>query len=85
MYGSTKSEIKSTLGPNWVEGIYGRNGSGWKFTNPDGSVFYHGGGGVHKGSYYGFSNGKTKKVKVYKIEDGYVPTVDDKGTAIQID
>ncbi|MFS0881493.1 T7SS effector LXG polymorphic toxin [Metabacillus niabensis] len=85
LYGSTKSEIKSTLGPNWVEGIYGRNGSGWKFTNPDGSVFYHGGGGVHKGSYYGFSNGKTKKVKVYKIEDGYVPTVDDKGTAIQID
>ncbi|WP_413366196.1 ribonuclease YeeF family protein [Lysinibacillus sp. 3P01SB] len=85
LYGSTKSEVKSTLGPNWVEGVYGRNGSGWKFTNPDGSVFYHGGGGVHKGSYYGFSNGQTKKVKIYKIEDGYVPTIDDKGKAIQID
>ncbi|MFL7942089.1 hypothetical protein ACKA0G_16680 [Priestia megaterium] len=48
-------------------------------------MFYNGGGGVHKGSYYGFSNGKTKKVKVYKKEDGYVPTIDDKGTTIQID
>ncbi|WP_461673124.1 hypothetical protein [Priestia megaterium] len=65
--------------------MYGRGGYGWKFTNPDGSVFYHGDGGVHKGSNYGFSNGKTKKVKVYKKEDGYVPTIDDKGTTIQID
>ncbi|QXJ61784.1 hypothetical protein J9537_17940 (plasmid) [Enterococcus raffinosus] len=73
------------LGPEWTEGVYGRNGSGWKFTHPNGSVFYHGGGGIHKGSYYGFSTGKTKKVKVYKVEDGYIPTPDDGGTAIQID
>lgn len=51
----------------------------YHYINPDGSVFYQGGLGVHRGSYYGFSNGKTKKVKVYKKEDGYVPTIDDKG------
>lgn len=85
LYGSTKNEIKSILGPEWTEGVYGRNGSGWKFTHPNGSVFYHGGGDIHKGSCYGFSTGKTKKVKVYKVEDGYIPTPDDGGTAIQID
>lgn len=85
LYGATASEVKSMLGEGWTEGTYGSNGKGWKFTSSDGSVFYHAGGGVHGGSYYGFSTGPTGKVKIIKSIDNYIPTVVDGATVIQID
>ena len=84
LYGSTQNEIRSILGEGWTEGVYGSNGQGWKFTSPDGSVFYHAGGGIHGGSYYGFSTGPTGKVKIIKPSDNYIPTLDDGATVIQI-
>lgn len=47
-------------------------------------IFYHPGEGIHVGSYYGFSSGKTGRVKVIKPEDNYVPTIDDGATLVII-
>ncbi|MGY3779293.1 T7SS effector LXG polymorphic toxin [Isobaculum melis] len=85
LYGSTKEEIRSILGDGWIEGVYGSKGTGWKFTSSEGSIFYHGGGGVHDGTYYGFSNGVNGRVKIVKQKDGYNPTSDDKATIIWLD
>ncbi len=48
-------------------------------------VFYHPGEGIHTGSYYGLSSGKTGKVKVIKPSDNYVPTPDDGATLVIIE
>ncbi|MEG1229107.1 MAG: RHS repeat-associated core domain-containing protein, partial [Flavobacterium sp.] len=79
--GMSVDEVGAALGEGWAQGAYGSKGNGWKFTKGDKSVFYHPGGGVHKGSYYGFSSGKTGKVKVVSKE--YVPTANDKATIIK--
>jgi len=80
LYGSTQSEIASILGEGWTVGTYGTNQNGWKFTNGDGMVFYHDGGGIHGGSYYGFSSGATGKVKI--VGGDYIPLDGDKATII---
>lgn len=46
------------------------------------SIFYHPCGGVHGGSYYGFSSGITGKVKI--VESGYIHSADDGATVIQM-
>ncbi|EAK9824179.1 hypothetical protein FDQ22_12560 [Listeria monocytogenes] len=85
LYGSTKKEINAILGPDWIEDTYGSAKNGWKFINKgDGMIFYHPGEGIHVGSYYGFSSGKTGRVKVIKPEDNYVPTTDDGATLVII-
>ena len=71
--------MRQILGKGWIEGSYGKTGTGWKFTKGDKSVFYHN-AGRHQGAYYGFSTGKTGKVKV--VGKGYVPSSDDKSTII---
>ncbi|MBC1514527.1 hypothetical protein HCJ48_00050 [Listeria sp. FSL L7-1510] len=68
-----------------MEDTYGSAGGGWKFINKgDGMIFYHPGGGIHKGSYYGFSSGKTGRVKIVSPSDNYAPTTDDGATVIII-
>ena len=79
LYGSTQKEIADILGDGWTAGNYGVTGTGWKFTNGDGMVFYHS-GGRHDGAYYGFSTGATGKVKI--VGEGYVPLPGDKATVI---
>ena len=59
------------LSRNWLE-----------ISQGDLSVFFHPGGGVHGGAYYGFSSGLTGKVKV--VGSGYIPTFDDSARIIQI-
>lgn len=86
LYGSTKKEIQSILGSGWIEDTYGSAGKGWKFINKgDGMVFYHSGEGIHVGAYYGFSSGKTGKVKVIRADDNYVPTPNDGATLVIIE
>ena len=80
LYGATQSEVANMLGDGWTAGAYGSSKTGWKFTNGDGMVFYHAGGGVHSGSYYGFSSGATGKVKI--VGSDYIPLVGDKATVI---
>ncbi len=82
LYGASQAEVAKILGEGWTVGTYGSAGVGWKFTKGDLSVFYHPGGGIHGGSYYGFSSGITGKVKV--VGDGYIPTIDDNATVIKI-
>ena len=79
LYGSTQEEIANILGDGWIQGNYGVTGTGWKFTNGDGMVFYHS-GGRHGGSYYGFSTGATGKVKI--VGEDYIPLPGDKATVI---
>ncbi|MNJ59665.1 hypothetical protein D3C77_553620 [compost metagenome] len=79
--GKSADEVGKTLGDGWTKGTYGSAGTGWKFTNGDKSVFYHLGGGVHEGSYTGFSSGQTGKVKV--VGPDYKPLPGDKATIIQ--
>lgn len=82
LYGATKSEVKAMLGEGWVEDTYGSAGGGWKFINTgDGSVFYHPGGGIHSGSYYGFSSGDTGKIKI--VGNDYINFLNDKATIIK--
>ncbi|WP_412679447.1 RHS repeat domain-containing protein [Brevibacillus fortis] len=64
LWGKSADDVGKILGKGWTKGTYGSAGTGWKFTNGDKSVFYHPGGGVHGGSYIGFSSGQTGKVKV---------------------
>ncbi|WP_313577586.1 hypothetical protein [Lacrimispora sp.] len=80
LYGATQNEVASMLGEGWTAGAYGSSKTGWKFTNGDGMVFYHAGGGMHGGSYYGFSSGATGKVKI--VGSDYIPLVGDKATVI---
>ena len=79
LWGKSQQEMEQIIGKGWTGGKYGNNGEGWKFTKGDKSVFYHN-GGRHQGPYYGFSSGKTGKVKV--VGKGYVPSSDDKSTII---
>ena len=79
LWGKSQQEMEQILGKGWTGGKYGNTGEGWKFTKGDKSVFYHN-GGRHQGPYYGFSSGKTGKVKV--VGKGYVPSLDDKSTII---
>ena len=79
LWGKSQQEMEQILGKGWTGGKYGNTGEGWKFTKGDKSVFYHN-GGRHQGPYYGFSSGKTGKVKV--VGKGYVPSSDDKSTII---
>ncbi|WP_336078141.1 contractile injection system protein, VgrG/Pvc8 family [Paenibacillus sp. 203] len=81
LWGKSADEVGRTLGDGWTKGTYGSAGTGWKFTNGDKSVFYHPGGGVHEGSYIGFSSGQTGKVKV--VGPDYKPLPGDKATVIQ--
>ena len=80
LYGATQSEVASMLGEGWTVGVYGSSKNGWKFTNGDKMVFYHAGGGLHGGSYYGFSSGTIGKVKIVGCD--YIPLVGDKATII---
>ncbi|XCP87195.1 RHS repeat-associated core domain-containing protein [Roseburia hominis] len=82
--GYTADEVADILGSGWTKSTYGSNGSGWKFiedAHPDNMVFYHGGGGIHEGSYYGFSSGKYGTVKVVDTNT-YVPLPGDKAYII---
>lgn len=63
LWGKSSDEVAEILGSGWTKGTYGSNGLGWKFTKGDQSVFYHAGGGIHAGSYYGFSSGSYGKIK----------------------
>jgi hypothetical protein len=81
LYGKSKSDVIDILGDGWTEGTYGSAGNGWKFTKGDKSIFYHPGGGIHEGSYYGYSSGTTGKIKIVGPE--YVPLLGDKATIIQ--
>ncbi|MCJ8014872.1 hypothetical protein MUG84_24615, partial [Paenibacillus sp. KQZ6P-2] len=80
LWGKSADEVGRILGEGWKRGTYGSAGTGWKFTNGDKSVFYHPGGGVHNGSYIGFSSGQTGKVKVVGLD--YKPLPSDKSTVI---
>ena len=79
LWGKSQQEMEQILGKGWTGGKYCKTGEGWRFTKGDKSVFYHN-AGRHKGAYYGFSSGKTGKVKV--VGKGYVPSSDDKSTII---
>jgi hypothetical protein len=81
LYGKTINEVEKILGEGWTKGAYGSKKTGWKFTKADKSVFYHPGGGVHSGSYYGVSSGKTGKIKV--VGSDYVPTFNDKASVLK--
>jgi len=81
LYGKSKADVSKMLGPGWVEGTYGSAGGGWKFTKGDQSIFYHPGGGIHGGSYYGYSSGVTGKIKI--VGPDYVQLAGDKATIIQ--
>lgn len=59
--GLSADEVSDILSAGWVKSTYGSNGLGWKFTKGDVSIFYHAGGGIHGGSYYGIASGATEK------------------------
>ena len=79
--GLSADEVSDILGVGWIKGTYGSNGLGWKFTKGDVSIFYHAGGGIHGGSYYGIASGTTGKIKVVDPTT-YVPTEDDNAEVI---
>ena len=79
--GYSVDELHNTLGSDWVRGEYGSNGGGWKLMKGDISIFYHPGGGIHGGSYYGISSSATGKIKVVN-PDTYIPLPEDKATII---
>lgn len=84
--GYTVDEIGQILGDGWSRDVYGSNGSGWKFienAHPDNMVFFHGGGGMHKGAYWGVKSGRTGTVKV--VDTTYVPLNGDKATIIDVE
>ncbi|WP_083244366.1 T7SS effector LXG polymorphic toxin [Enterococcus ureilyticus] len=83
LYGCTPNEIKSMLGDGWSFKSYGSNGLGWEFYSSEGRIFYHAGGGIHGGSYYGYATGPTGRVKI--VDDMYIRTFDDKATIIPRD
>ena len=81
LYEKGSYTVGNGLGAGWTKGSYGKSGIGWKFTDGKGnSVFTHR-GGRHKGSYWGFSTGKTGKVKV--VGKDYLPLPGDKATIIK--
>ena len=82
LYGKSKADVSKILGDGWTEGTYGSSKTGWKFTKGDQSIFYHPGGGVHEGSYYGYSSGATGKMKI--VGPDYVPMPGDKATIINV-
>lgn len=85
LYGKTASEVGELLGDGWKSGVYGSKGTGWKYLQgSDKSVFYHLGGGTHKGSYYGFSSGPLGKNKIVRSGTGYIPTEKDKANVIYL-
>ena len=80
----TADEIADILGEGWTRSTYGSNGGGWKFiqdSHPDNMVFYHNGGGIHKGAYWGVKSGKTGTIKVVNANT-YVPLPKDKAIII---
>ena len=79
--GKTKEEIQSILDDGWTIGSYGSEGRGWKFTKGSQSIFYHPGGGVHNGPYYGISSSESGKTKVVDPAT-YVATSSDRATII---
>lgn len=82
--GYSADEIGQILGDGWTRSTYGSNGSGWKFiedAHSDNMVFYHGGGGVHEGAYWGVKSGKTGTIKVVNTST-YVPLPKDKATIV---
>ncbi|MDQ2087480.1 hypothetical protein RBH29_13695 [Herbivorax sp. ANBcel31] len=83
LYGKSKSDVSKILGDGWTEGAYGSSKTGWKFTKGDQSIFYHPGGGVHVGSYYGYSSGATGKIKI--VGSDYVPISGDKARVINVE
>lgn len=83
LWGCTPNEIQSILGDGWSFKTYGSNGQGWEFYSSKGRIYYHAGGGIHGGSYYGISNGIDGKIKLVDGEYIYFP--DEKANIIQRD
>ena len=79
LYGKSADEVAAILGEGWKRASYGKTGIGWKFIKDDKMVFYHE-GGRHGGRYYGFSSGKTGKVKI--VSPAYRPLPGDKATIL---
>jgi len=77
LIGHSKADVAALLDETWTEGVYG--GSGWKFVKDDQSIFYHPGGGIHVGSYYGCSSAQQGKHK-FVSRDTYHPIDGDKAT-----
>lgn len=84
LVGKTVDEIGEALGEGWTKGVYGSDGTGWKFTHPDNgqSIFFHPGNGRHGGSYYGYSSGTHGKNKI--VGSDYQATPDDKANIIKL-
>ncbi|MCL9661757.1 DUF4157 domain-containing protein [Paenibacillus hunanensis] len=78
--GKSESDVQAMLGDGWTRGIYGS--SGWKFIKGDKSVFFHPGGGIHVGSYIGFSSSITGKVKI--VGSDYKHFDNDKATIYKV-
>lgn len=83
LWGCTPSEIESILGDGWQFKTYGSNGQGWEFYSSEGSIFYHAGGGIHGGAYYGFGTGPSGRVKL--VDGNYIYFPDDRATIIPRD
>ena len=79
--GYSVDELKEILGKEWIQGEYGKSGSGWKFTkkSTDNMIYYHNADGKHKGAYHGISTGKTGKMK-FVDDNTYLPFTDDGAT-----
>ncbi len=82
LYGLDAEDMLGVIDNQWIRGVYGSNGKGWKYCNHDRSVFYHAGGGHHNGSYWGAASARGGRCKIVDPET-YVPTIDDGATIIE--
>ncbi len=86
LWGKTEKEVGDALGEGWIRDTYGSNEKGWKFFNkahPDQSIFYHAGGGLHGGSYYGLTGARYGRNKVVNPAT-YKPSWNDKANIFHI-
>ena len=81
--GKTASDMSKILGDTWIQGKYGSEGTGWKFTKGDKLIGYHPGGGRHVGSYYKISSSAIGKIKI--VGAGYFPIAGDKAIIIWVE
>ena len=83
LYGKSKADVSKILGDGWTEKPYGSNQTGWEFFKGNQRIYYHPGGGIHGGSYWGYSSGITGKIKIVSPE--YIPFSGEKSTIISGD